>query len=95
MTYMQWHNSRAKYLLNTIPSLVVEWINVEDMSDKEKENHPTYKTTGGYLKVKDEMDSRQEWWNGLSKEDKNEIISIPNFDAAIFKECTGIDVTGE
>lgn len=35
---------------------------------------------------------RQLWWNKLSEEDKKEVLSLPNFDSKIFKECTLIDV---
>lgn len=92
MTYMQWYESEAKYLLNQIPKNVVEWVYEEDMSDAEKEQYPTYKTTGGYLKVLDEAECGQLWWGGLSDRQKNIIKAIPNFDDEIFKQCTGIDV---
>ena len=62
------------------------------MIDKEKEENPTYKTTGGYLKVLDESESAQIWWDGLKDEDKNTVKLIPNFDAEKFEKCTGIKV---
>ena len=34
------------------------------------------------------------WWKNMSDENKNIIKSIPNFDAEIFKEITGIEVEG-
>lgn len=34
---------------------------------------------------------RQEWWNCLDEEDKEEVMLIPNFDPEIFKEITGIN----
>ena len=91
-TYEEWRNSDAKWLLNNIPKNVVEWIYEEDMTDKEKTDNPTYKTTGGYLKVLDESESAQIWWNGLPEEKRQIIKNIPNFDTEIFKECTGIDI---
>ena len=94
-TYEEWRNSDAKWLLNNIPKNVVEWIYEEDMTDKEKTDNPTYKTTGGYLKVLDESESAQIWWNGLPEEKRQIIKNIPNFDTEIFKECTGIDVEQE
>lgn len=36
--------------------------------------------------------SRQAGWDKLSKEDKAAVTSLPNFDAGIFEECTGIRV---
>ena len=62
------------------------------MSDKEKEDNQTYETTGGYLKILDESNSAQLWWDGLTDKERQIIKDIPNFDAKIFKECTGIDV---
>ena len=90
MTYCEWLKSDARWLLNQIPKYVVKWVYKEDMTDEEKAAHPTYETTGGYLKVLDESECGQLWWNGLSDEDKTIIKAIPNFDADIFEECTGI-----
>ena len=92
MTYREWMDSDARYLLKQIPTSVVRWIFSENMTDKEKAEHPTHETTGGYLKVPDEAESRQKWWNDLSDSDKDIIKSIPNFDSDIFEECTGIKV---
>ena len=92
MTYCEWLESDARWLLNQIPKNVVKWVYEEDMTDVEKTAHPTYETTGGYLKVLDESECGQLWWNGLSDEDKTIIKAIPNFDADIFEECTGIKV---
>ena len=93
MTYNVWLDSEARFLLNRIPKDVVEWISSEDMTDEEKAEHPTHETTGGYLKVLDESDCAQIWWDNLPEYDKDIILSIPNFDAEIFRECTGIKVS--
>ena len=90
MTYREWLDSNARYLLNQIPKDVVEWIYGEDMTDEEKAAHPTYEATGGYLKVLDESECGQLWWDSLSDRQKNIIKAIPNFDAEIFFQCTGI-----
>ena len=92
MTYREWIDSDARYLLNRIPKDVVEWVYKEDMTDEEKVANPTYETTGGYLKVLDESECGQLWWGSLSDSQKNYIRSIPNFDAEIFEQCTGIKV---
>lgn len=93
MTYREWMDSDARYLLNQIPKNVVEWVDEEDMTNEEKTAYPTYETIGGYLKTLDESESGQLWWNGLSDCDKQIIKNIPNFDPDIFYECTGIRVT--
>ena len=94
MTYREWLESDARHLLNQIPKDVVEWVYENSMTDDEKAAHPTYKTTGGYLKVLDESECGQIRWNGLPDYHKNIIKSIPNFDAEIFYLCTGIKVDG-
>ena len=93
--YRDWRNSDARYLLNNIPKNVVEWIDEKDMTDEEKTGNPTYETTGGYLKVLDESECCQIWWDGLSKEDREVIKNIPNFDNKIFEEITGIKMNRE
>ena len=92
MTYSEWLGSDARYLLNQIPKDVVEWVYEEDMTDEEKAAHPTYETTGGYLKVLDESECGQLWWGSLSDRRKEIIKAIPNFDAEIFFQCTGVKV---
>ena len=92
MTYNDWLRSDARYLLNHIPKDVVEWVYEKDMTDEEKAAHPTYETTGGYLRVLDESECAQIWWDGLSETDKSTIKAIPNFNGEIFEECTGIKI---
>jgi len=91
-TYHKWLNSEARRLLNCIPKDVVEWIWSRNMTEEEKTVHLEHETTEGYLKVLDESESVQVWWISLPERDKNTILSIPNFDAAIFKQITEIDV---
>ena len=91
-TLRDWLNSEARYYLNQIPKNVVEWVYSSDMTDEEKAAHPEHKTTGGYLKVLNETECAQVWWDGVSENVKNTIKSLPNFDAEVFKQCTGIDV---
>ena len=92
MTYVDWMTSEAKALLNRIPKSFVEWVITEDMTDEEKAAHPTYKTTGGYLKELGATECCQLWWNNLSLKEKDTIRAIPNFDPDIFYKCTGIRV---
>ena len=91
-TYRKWLDSDARYLLDRIDKNVVDWIYEFDMSDEEKADNPTYKCTGGYLKVLDESECGQLWWNGLSECNRDIIKAIPNFDAEIFEQITGIKV---
>ena len=73
------------------PTDINEWVRDDDMTDEEKQQHPEYSVTCGFLKnVEGE---RQEWWDSLTKE-KDIVMSLPNFDKNIFKEITGITVEG-
>ena len=92
-TLRDWWYSEARSYMCEIPRNVVEWICSDNMTEEEKAAHPEHETTGGYLKVLDEGDCAQVWWNGLEEYKKSVIMSLPNFDARIFKECTGIDVS--
>ena len=91
-TYQDWLNSDARYILNKIPSNVLSWILEEDMTDDEKEEHPEYTVTGGFLKHIERETGRQKWWDELSTDEKDAIFNIPNFDKELFKKITGINV---
>ena len=92
-TFEQWVNCRARRLLNEIDDCPLEYVYLSDMTDEEKAAHPEAETTGGYLKERTTADNARKWWAGLSADDRNVILSLPNFDAAIFKEITGIDAS--
>lgn len=91
-TLKDWLSSDARYYLNQIPKNVVEWVYSSDMTDEEKTAHPEHKMTGGYLKVLNESECAQIWWDGVSEHVKCVIMDLPNFDAEIFRRCTGIKV---
>ena len=94
-TLEHWLNCRARYLLNQIDDCPLEYVWFDSMTDEEKAAHPEAETTDGYLKERTTADNARKWWAGLSADDRNIIFSLPNFDAAIFKEITGIDVDAE
>ena len=92
-TFENWINCRARYLLNQINDCPLEYVWFDSMTDNEKEMHPEAETTGGYLKEHTIANNVQKWWDSLDASDRNEIFNLPNFDAAIFKEIIGIDVS--
>ena len=91
MTWSQWRNSQAYALLLNIDSPSTKWIYAEDMTDQEKSDHPSYETTGGYLKKRDSSKAYQAWWDSLNSDQKLIIREIPNFDAKKFEKITGIN----
>ena len=92
LTFEQWRNSEAYWLMNRIDFRPADWIWSNEMSDAEKAEHPEHETTGGYLKIRDNTDCCKEWWNGLSQNEKQVIMNIPNFDADKFFKITGVKV---
>ena len=72
---------------------LTEWVYEDDMTDEEKEEHKEeYKVTGGYLKVHDYKEAFKKAYANASQEEKNATLNLPNFDAELFLEITGIDV---
>ena len=66
------------------------WIDKKDMSSDEKDSVSGWSDMGGYLKRLDYEEAWQVWWNKATKEQKDSILNIPQFDAKIFIEITGI-----
>ena len=93
MKLCDWRGCNARYILSRMPFDNLVWVDFSGMTDAEKEQNPNAETTGGYLKGKRvTQEQKQKWYDALSEDDKNEIKSLPNFDADIFEEITGIDV---
>lgn len=87
--------SAAWDVLNRMDSNLVMFVRYNAMKVEEQMAHPEAKTTDGYLEELTERDlakGRQAWWDRLSDEEKEAVKSLPNFDSAIFKEITGIDM---
>ena len=96
-TIEDWRNSKAKNVMQYCPIEYTDtvWVSSGRMTDDEKTSHPDHKTMGGYLKIVNHKPDRQAWWDMLSEECKAEVMSLPNFDADVFYECTGIRVEQE
>ena len=63
---------------------LLTWVYANEMTDEEKKNNPSYKITGGYLRKTDKRD-----WTKLTKDDKEFIKSLPNFDDSVFQKISG------
>ncbi len=90
MSLKEWRDSKYNRALRSAPFRLTEWIpySEEEMDTLEK------KTLGGYLKAYSYQEACRIWWGELTDANKAIIRQIPNFDAKIFKEITGIDVEG-
>lgn len=69
-----------------------QWINFKNMTVEEKKENPNAKDLNGYLKTIDYKEAWAEYWGRANEDDKEFFLNLPNFDADIFKEITGIDV---
>ena len=64
-------------------------------TDEEKAQDERKRLIGGELITIPYKEACANWWASLSDKDKAIIKTIPNFDANIFAEITGIDVTND
>lgn len=88
MTVKEWENHPAYRLMNKItPTIWVQW---EAMSKTERERYPLCEASGGYTKSVSMKEAWANFWHNLTDEDKNHFTSLPNFDANVFEEITGI-----
>ena len=71
---------------------IAYWINEENMTKEEKKENPTYKTTGGFLKKVNYKTAWKVFWRETDEENRQKFFKLPNFDPAVFKEITGINV---
>jgi len=72
---------------------LTKWVKEKNMTDKEKNDYPDYKATGGYLKVYSYREAWKNAWKSASKNDKKLLYNLPNFNPKVFEKISGIDVT--
>ena len=72
-----------------------EWVETDNMSDQEKEDNPSYKTTDGYLNVYGYQEAFKKSYNEATREEQLKIKELPNFDADVFFTISGIRIDAE
>ena len=92
MSLRDFHRSRYYEALCSAPFLLTEWI---PYTEEEKKADPEKEMIGGYLKEYTMKEAWANWWEKTSEEAKKIVQDIPNFDAKIFKEITGIEVNND
>jgi PPE-repeat protein len=90
MTWDKWYNHPVYDI--TLNLVITEWINWDCLSESCKKGNPKTFVTGGLLKVYDYKEAWQTLWNSLSDKQKSLFKSLPNFDAVVFEDITGIHV---
>ena len=84
------HN-RFRAIVNAMMGVLVEWVAVDVMTGIEKLENPEYESDGGYLQINKSTRNSIP----LAPEDRAFLVGLPNFDAEVLKECTGIDIGEE
>lgn len=89
MSLRDFYRSKYYEALCSAQFLLTEWIpytEEEKKADEEKER------IGGYLKEYTMQEAWANWWAEMTEENKQIVQEIPNFDAEIFRDITGIEV---
>ena len=88
MTASEFYNSKYYTAILSAPFKLAKWIfYTEEEKDTEEK-----RTLGGYLKDYTYKEACTHWWEQMREEDRQTVMSMPNFDKNIFFEITGIKV---
>ena len=68
---------------------LTEWV---EYTEEEKQADERKALIGGYLKKNTYQYACARWWEDMSEKNREIIMSLPNFDAEVFKDITGIEV---
>lgn len=86
MTMMEFLGSKYHGALVSAPFILTEWTYY---TEEEKDTEDK-KALGGYLKTYTYKEACANWWKAMTEENKNVIMSMPNFDKDVFYDITGI-----
>ena len=71
---------------------LVFWVSSKDMTEKEKAENPSHETNAGFLRFLSYKEAFKKSWDEADKTDRERIRDLPNFDAEVFFEISGIDL---
>ena len=71
---------------------ISEWISEENMTDTQKIDNPNFYITKGTLITRSYKEAWQLAWDTMDTQTKDRFLKLPNFNADIFEEITGIKV---
>lgn len=90
---MNWDDWYSHPAFNASLNLkITEWVSFSEMTDDEKRENKSAYITDGYLKTHSYYDAWSNLWKTLSDKQKDSFKTLPNFDADIFEEVTGIRI---
>ena len=84
----KWENAQKPDFINNI--ILNKWNDWLDMNDEERKQYPNAYVCGGYLKKYGYKEAWQNAYKKATKQDIELLKALPNFDAKIFEEITGI-----
>ncbi len=90
-TLKEWENTKYFQLLINKFNLT-KWIPEDEMTDDEKKADPDFHVRSGYLKKFTNEKAWSNLWKDCTEDEKKLIQEIPNFDATIFEQITGLKV---
>jgi len=70
---------------------LTKWIPESEMTKEEKKADEYFYVRQGYLKTYSWEEAWANFWRDTDEENRQKFLNLPNFDAEIFKEITGID----
>lgn len=85
-----WENSeKPEFIYKLRPTY---WVSDSEMTDEEKKKYPEFYVTGGQLRTRTYKEAWKEAYKSATEEDIKLLKALPNFDADVFEEITGIRV---
>jgi hypothetical protein len=68
------------------------WVDESDMSDADKIADPHFHVRCGQLRTRTYKEAWKHAWDNADHNDRMSVMNLPNFDADVFYEITGIDL---
>ena len=90
-TWDDWYKHEVYDIVASL-FVLTEWVDWIYMSDEEKGNNPNAYVNNGYLRVYTYKEAWANLWSKLTDDQKELFKTLPNFDADIFRDITGIAI---
>ena len=90
MTWNDWYSHPAYRASSRLE--MVEWRDWDEMTESERSKNKDSETCGGYLKKYGYKEAWAKLWKNLDDDEKTSFKTLPNFDASIFEDITGIKI---
>lgn len=71
---------------------LTKWVEYSDLTAAEKKENPSCETTRGLLKSFTYKEAWATFWKETDEGNRQKFLALPNFDAVLFEEITGINV---